>query len=676
MTAEIKKRRFAEGIEVENPTDLALKFEVLAADPSGTEGDVYYNSVTKAPKVYNGSVWGALGGGAGGGVTNLNSNPNAASGIDLSATNDVGDYIDVGGVGVVASSVTSGHPLDPVFASGVQLTFNDDSAAAEYTRLRFRVPPGSRNTKLAYFHYQLASSYVTQTAMIELYNYSDAYSSDEARVVLSTDDSTPETLIPNYDGQFKFNFDADDREYYELRYVNNGATAGTLTLNEVTITPSLSVVSGEASTPEETFTPTGSWTTNTTYVGAKWRHQNRLYVRAQVILAGAPNSTQFFFNLPSGLTIDTTSLSGSDNESLGFAWLNDSGTAANRVFAVVRPDSSSDQLVRLVASGSSNVTQAVPFTFASGDEIDLFFSVPIAEWSGGAYYGSNDVEYAYNSDAGTSSDTTSFAYGPSGGTTPAALSGSISKRVRFRTPIQPTDKIYVEVDYGNEGLFMPIGANNDADLTLMTRQGSIRYGMAWKPVTSSDTDVDVEFGQYAGPGSTYGGAGSAWSTSTAKWRVVKEKAGAASGFGLATATQSGLVKKNQYQTKYLQADKTSAGTMSDLTYALETGATYRITAVMRIIVDDTDGRGEVQIFDNATQIGLMRNNIVLTDSADSAEFTRTWSTIYTMTSTSLTFYADSVSANAYIDAGGGSSDPLGSFVTVEKLENYESTSDW
>ena len=144
MTAEIKKRRFAEGVQVTAPINLNVG-----------------------------------GSGGGGGVTNLNENPNADIAVDNSGTNDVGDYIEVGGTGVTVERTTTEAdiPLWGPFETGVKLTFA--TGTADYVRLRFRVPPGARNRKVTYFHYQLPDSYVTQTANIEIYNYSDAYSTGE-----------------------------------------------------------------------------------------------------------------------------------------------------------------------------------------------------------------------------------------------------------------------------------------------------------------------------------------------------------------------------------------------------------------------------------------------------------------------------------------------------------------
>ena len=56
------------------------------------------------------------------------------------------------------------------------------------------------------------------------------------------------------------------------------------------------------------FTPTGFWTTNTTYTGA-WRRegQNMHIVYGVSISGGQPNNSVLNLNMPSGYTIDNSS---------------------------------------------------------------------------------------------------------------------------------------------------------------------------------------------------------------------------------------------------------------------------------------------------------------------------------------------------------------------------------
>ena len=79
-----------------------------------------------------------------------------------------------------------------------------------------------------------------------------------------------------------------------------------LAIDSVVVGPQV-VQYGAPVTDWVSYTPTGSWTTNTTYTG-KWRRVgDSIQVQAKITLSGAPNAaTQLQIGIPSGLTIDTT----------------------------------------------------------------------------------------------------------------------------------------------------------------------------------------------------------------------------------------------------------------------------------------------------------------------------------------------------------------------------------
>jgi hypothetical protein len=175
--------------------------------------------------------------GSGAGEINYIENNNGKSALDQSQTDDVGDWIDSStGVDSSITSTAADIPRSPLQTTGIKLTFINDSGAEHYTRIRFRVPPADRNKKLKIEWAQLVDSYVASTAKVELYNYSDNYSTGETEVALHGDVSG-ESYLPNQTGVYYNEFDADSREYYELRIVNAGATAGTITLNDVVVGP-------------------------------------------------------------------------------------------------------------------------------------------------------------------------------------------------------------------------------------------------------------------------------------------------------------------------------------------------------------------------------------------------------------------------------------------------------
>lgn len=150
-----------------------------------------------------------------------------------------------------------------------------------------------------------------------------------------------------------------------------------------------SFINAPVVSPPESFTPTGSWTTNTTYTGRMRRVGSVMEVVTKLELSGAPNSAGLTLTIPNSLTIDTNALalSSSLSEPLGDVTILDSGTATfiGRVFY---NSSTTVGVGFFLDSGTrevdDQVTQAAPHTFANNDEIWVKYSVPIAEWSDGA----------------------------------------------------------------------------------------------------------------------------------------------------------------------------------------------------------------------------------------------------------------------------------------------------
>lgn len=139
------------------------------------------------------------------------------------------------------------------------------------------------------------------------------------------------------------------------------------------------------------FTANPTWTTNTTVDVAKYRLYNgdTMDIVIEISLSGAPNSTFLDFDMPAGWQIDTTNLN--VDQTLNCVSLLDSGTGtllANVYIVASDPDLL--QIQRTYVSGGSgdptddplriaNVTQAAPFTFASGDGVTVFIRGLVVE---------------------------------------------------------------------------------------------------------------------------------------------------------------------------------------------------------------------------------------------------------------------------------------------------------
>lgn len=131
------------------------------------------------------------------------------------------------------------------------------------------------------------------------------------------------------------------------------------------------------------FTPTGSWSTNTTYTGQYKIVGNEAEFTINLALAGAPTSASLDINLPSGFVIDTAKLSlGSSSEVMGSdVQVFDNGVAGYSGQILYIGNTGSVRVAYNTVSGSlltiTSVTQAAPMTFASGDAVWMRFKVPI-----------------------------------------------------------------------------------------------------------------------------------------------------------------------------------------------------------------------------------------------------------------------------------------------------------
>lgn len=175
------------------------------------------------------------------------------------------------------------------------------------------------------------------------------------------------------------------------------ATAYTMKIDNVVVGPQV-VQYGAPVTDWTSFTPTGSWSSNTTYAGQWRRVGSEMEIRGKVSVTGAPTSASLTVNLPSGYTIDTTKLNYDDSTftTVGHVLIRDSGTAT--FVGIARSASATPTLVGIAvgddgAGGvtTSAVTQAVPMTWASGDALTFECKVPIVGWSS-AVQMSNDTD--------------------------------------------------------------------------------------------------------------------------------------------------------------------------------------------------------------------------------------------------------------------------------------------
>ena len=265
---------------------------------------------------------------------------------------------------------------------------------------------------------------------------------------------------------------------------------------------------------------------------------------------GTPGGSVAALTLPGSLTINSAGHTDGRNV-LGYVQQNAAaaGALANGLVAVLYDSADVTSLYFAAQSdttASNNTASPENGSAVFNANATLSFvniRVEISQWAGSGILntGENDVEYASNSSTSDASDTTSFVSGPEGSSTPGALTSIRNKRVRFISPIQATDKLTLEFRKSGGSWSPIVTSDNDTAIQPLQRQGSLSYGVGISSTVINSTDVEISFGQYLYPSSaSYAAAGGAWATSTGFWRVKKEAAGVAVGFGLANAVTSGL----------------------------------------------------------------------------------------------------------------------------------------
>lgn len=357
---------------------------------------------------------------------------------------------------------------------------------------------------------------------------------------VSTMTGTPSAKLPlgvkQFNGFFITGSTASD--VYAIRWRRRAGSAQ-IRLDSLTVGPN-QVLQGAIVTDWQDYTPALTSTSGSVVLGtggvakAKWRRVGDAMQIQYTWLWGSTGNTfgtgTYLFELPSGYTIDTTKIPDISTTSMqgsGYYY-----KATGQYYPLAFSYSNSTKVYGIVTnSAGANLSYNTPATVANSDRFLADFMVPISQWSANTQQAARAVEeYAFNTNTSTTaSDTTSFGYGPQG-VQGVAITVGLSKRVRFQTPILPTDLLVFEYRKTTGTSWQPIiGVDNATDISSFTIQNAVSYGVKIQSVASSSTDIDVSFGTYAWNNSTYGAVGIPWPT-TYYWRVKKVSSGAAVGY--------------------------------------------------------------------------------------------------------------------------------------------------
>lgn len=360
------------------------------------------------------------------------------------------------------------------------------------------------------------------------------------------------TGISKFNGFFIASSTATD--YYALRFRRLAGT-DVPRLDSLKISPD-TVIQGAAVTDWQSATLTTSvgFGTVTNHVSFMRRVGDSLEVYGH-FQSGTRAATYAAIGLPNSLASAANKFNTTPISVIGTWWAATTGspfysTSTVGAFGAILGNNN-DTVVYM--SSESNATNGLVASAATNIGIDnayvnYHFTVAIEGWASSLTMANRSVEeYASNSSTTDADDTTSFAYGIGGSTTPGTLTAARLKRIRFQTPILPTDNLFVEIAPTPNGVW-----KNSAEWHYFNSvwfqpytggSGNIGFGDL-RPVSGSSTDLDVLF-------DTYRTGTSNWATTDGYWRVRKVSGGASVGFPVSARNIVGDVSGTAVPSNYI-----------------------------------------------------------------------------------------------------------------------------
>jgi hypothetical protein len=339
--------------------------------------------------------------------------------------------------------------------------------------------------------------------------------------------------IPQGAGTFQASWAATTSTSYRIIFhcaaSNVTTTNWTMGLDNIQVAPK-NVVIGPGISDWQGYTPTFSAGFGTpTNVSFFWRRVGDSISVQGTLTTGTVAASLGSISLPSNVTIGTVSITNTTSNA-GPQVGSYVQTSSQSAGSLVTATGSSNNVVYIAgfwANSSGGTTLLIPqncTTILSGNQIlSVIFTVPVANWSSNITFANNQTEWVFNTTTDNTNDTTSFGYGPGGALIPNRTVGtSVTKRIRFSTAIQPSDKIILEVYDPTGGIWIDFVQR----IGPYVFQSTTSYGALLVPISGSTTDLDIVFsiGGDRPTNATYAGNGGAWSTyfsASWKWRVRK-----------------------------------------------------------------------------------------------------------------------------------------------------------
>lgn len=243
------------------------------------------------------------------------------------------------------------------------------------------------------------------------------------------------------------------------------------------------------------YTPSGTWTTNTTYTGRWRRVGDTAEVDIGLTLSGAPNATTLYVNfLPPGLAIDTSKMSvAASYIRMGYADGTKMPSAYNLKALFVNSTSVLLGYQSLLDASESVVTATAPTTWTSGSIIHLRLSFPLAGASSNVQLSSDTdtrVVSAIYSGISTGSYSTTSPVNFSDVVVDTHKAVTTGASWRFTSPVSGIYSISVATNY----------ATVSGNSLVLYKNGSAQYAIfSWSAASSNfsgSLTIPLNAGEY------------------------------------------------------------------------------------------------------------------------------------------------------------------------------------
>jgi len=586
--------------------------------------------------------------GSGGGGGGINYIDNSDAETDTTGWTDT--------TNVTISRETTGQLVRGAGVFNVDITAS--ATTADYTEYQFDLEPADANSVLA-----ISFEHIDGTN----------FDSGDVDVVLVKDPGGTETeIVPSISelpstgssiNKLQATWVSQAADTYALRFkVANASTAIDFRFDNVKVGPELSA-QGVPQSDWTSYTPATAQNGfgNTANHALQYKRISDSLLIRGFFQAGTVAASEARLDLPTGLTIGGDS---GGTVSCGTHYEGRATSANKRTLLGTQGDS---YLNFGIWDGSNT-----PQTPQNGNTITQSSQyqhietglIPIAEWAGSSVNLSVAVaEYAYTDstwDDDSATDGSDTVYSTSGQVMAGTLASQRNKYVKFRTAIQPTDVLKVELS--TDGVTW----SGEASVNWQTLAtfNSTAYGVGIKGQDAADGIARITFGRYRlSTGATYGSAGADWSSSF-YWRVVKYPG------VIQTATPNAV----KWQKKALTSDENTDQTLSDMTFSnLTVGKTYRLSvqAQFSLTGNSSTSLALIDITHNSAVIGRIQARTDSYSGNDDRRFTIGWSFPFVAAASTLTFEYNQGTTNDTVEGSGGAT-----FAILEELPTHVETSEW